>query len=251
MGGLYSGTLFDCAGGGTEEVFAWVGEDGRFRFFPPFYALMGGDGDAIHHLAGSLRADGNRVQGTGLDFAPPGRNYFSGGATGLWVDGLVAAGKSLALDGSDLGVEDGQNLEGRWGTEWGDYGYFTLAKRGFQDSSHPKVAGAWQGRSLGHSQYVTWDMGADGLIKGQDIDGCEYTGQLRLIDSRFLVYELDLTVADCKVAGTYSGILHQLTGGMLGDILSVSVDDGDQRALSFFFLDSYWEWEHAEQGSNS
>lgn len=240
--GLYSGTLFNCARGGREQVLVWVDKDRRFRFFPPFYALMGVDGDALHQLVGSLQVDGNRIQGNGLDFAPLGRNYFSGGATGLWMDGLVAAGKSLAIDGSDQGVEGGQNLEGRWGTEWGDYGYFSVAKLGLPDSSKKaKLAGAWHGPSVGYSQTVTWDFDADELIKGQDTMGCEYRGQLRLMDSAYLVYKLDVTVTGCEVAGVYSGILHQQTGGNWGDFLSVSVDDGRQRSLFFFFVDSSWD----------
>ena len=195
----------------------------------------------MHRLAGSLQVDGDRVQGTGLEFAAPGRRYLSGGATSLWIDGLVAAGKSLNFDGSDLGVAGGQNLEGRWGTEWGDYGYFSLAKRWLQEPSRGQMADTWHGPSLGDNQTVTWVIDADLLIKGQNTAGCSYTGQLRLTDTRYFVYELDLTVAGCEVAGTYSGVLHQETGSGWGDFLSVSVDDGEQRALSFVLVDSSWD----------
>jgi hypothetical protein len=71
--------------------------------------------------------------------------------------------------------------------------------------------------------------------------GCEYRGQLQLIDGSYLVYKLDVTVMGCEVAGTYSGIFHQETGGNWGDFLSVSVDDGKKRSLIFVFVDSSWE----------
>jgi len=253
--GLYSGTLFNCASGGGEQVQFWVDEDGEFHFFPPLLTLimadMGGDVDAIHNVVGSLQIDGNRFQGSGLQFAPPGRRYFSGGATGFWMDGLVATGKSLDIDGSDLGVAGGQNLEGRWGTDWGGYGYFTLAKLGLPDTSHKmQLVGTWHGSGMVYNETIAWDFDADGLINGHDTSGCEYSGQLRLVDSAYLVYKLDVTVTGCEVAGTYSGILHQETGGNWGDFLSVSLDDGGKRPLSFVLVDPSWEYQDIDQASN-
>jgi len=230
--GYYSGTLYNCAqGGGASDVTAWVDEEGRFRIFP-----SGGGGQLF---TGSLQIDGDRFQGTGLNFAEQGYRYFSGGATRLWMDGLIAEGQS-DFDGFSLG--GGRNLEGRWGSEWGDYGYFTLGQYKSpppEPTSWVSVAGIWSGLREGFnppfSGRYDWVIDTDGRLSGHDPTGCAYTGQLTLLDARYVIYELDLTITGCPLAGTYSGIANK-SGGPFNDVLHVAVDDGSQHALSLYLL---------------
>ncbi len=231
--GYYSGTLYNCAKGGPEEVIAWVGEDGGFRIFP--------FGEGSHHLTGNLLIDGDRFQGQGLEFAGRGSRYFSSGANQLWVDGLVAQGKSIFDDGFSL--EGGKNLEGRWGTDWGDYGYFTLGQLIYGGPPTPAswgdVAGIWHWDGDSANQFsgghISWTIEADGVINGRDANGCAYAGQLQLVDAQYAIYELALSVTGCELAGMYSGLANK-TSGPFNDVLHVSVDDGNRRALGMYLL---------------
>jgi hypothetical protein len=218
-GGYYQGSLFDCQLGYSVEVIALVSNDGRFRVFPF-------NSSESHLLSGTLRTDERNFQGSGLDFAQQGVEYFSGGATDLWIDGAIRAR---------------QSLDGRWGTEWGGYGYFTLSYTVAYEipSSFERLAGdwGWYGETNPHGGQVTWTIEASGRISGQDTTGCDYAGQLGIIDPRYNVYELTVTIAGCEMGGDYSGLASR-TAGPFEDVLHVSVDDGDQRALGLYLLNS-------------
>ena len=82
---------------------------------------------------------------------------------------------------------------------------------------------------------ITWTITFDGHLGGRDATGCDYAGQLRLIDAPSVTYELDLTVTGCPLAGKYSGLANK-TSGPFNDVLHVSVDDGDQRTLGVNLL---------------
>ncbi len=213
-GGIWFGALVDCQNNETSDfVTALVSEDGRFRII----------GEGGHLLRGSLQTDGDTFNGDGVDFAKEGIEYFSGPTTHLFIAGSV---------------EERSLLEGRWGTEWGFYGYFSF-DYGQETYDKPtpldSLAGVWQSPH-GASIEGVWTIEPDGRFHGQDQSGCFQSGKFALIDERYSVLEVELTVTGCVLAGTYTGLAYREDLVDLWDkSITLSVDDGEQ-ALGILLL---------------
>lgn len=204
-GGVWTGDLFNCARHITYEgITALVSEDGRFRII----------GDNGHLLSGVLQTDGDTFRGDGRDFAPAGVEYFSGPTTHLFLDGSVQE-RSL--------------LVGRWGTEWGDYGYFTFNYQ--QEWYETRVtlddlAGVWP-TYYGESIEGTWTVEPDGRFNGQDRDGCLHSGEFSVIDERYSIVSIELAITGCSLAGSWSGLANRTKPADWWEwSIDVSVDDG-------------------------
>ena len=209
-GGIWRGSLVDCANNLRYDfATAMISEDGRFRIL----------GEHEHVLAGVLQTRGDLFQGQGLDFARAGIEYFSGPSTGLWVAGRVS---------------ERQALQGRWGTEWGFYGYFTFE---YEQAVHERAtslaefAGVWPLYAVYSENHVegTWTIEADGRFDGQDDMGCLQSGQFSLVDERYSIVAVQMTVTGCALAGSYSGLaqLEDLVDWWQKSI-TISVDNGSQ-----------------------
>jgi hypothetical protein len=211
-GGLWRGTLMDCAAGEPQDfVTAMVSEDGRFRILAYSEQL----------LAGVLGTTGDLFDGTGTDFAPVGIQYFSGPTTDLFVQGRI---------------DERQKLVGRWGTEWGNYGTFSFEYVG-DNYERPTpladLAGAWPLATnyLGQSHMGIWTVEPNGRFDGQDDIGCLYSGQFSLVDERYSILAVELGVTGCDLAGSYNGLaLYEDLIDWWEKGMTVSVDDGT-RAL--------------------
>lgn len=211
-GGIWQGSLVDCANKVQHDgVTAMVSEDGRFRILDEYE----------HLLAGVLQTTGDLFAGGGVDFATPGVEYFSGPTTHLWVDGRVA---------------ERQTLEGRWGTEWGFYGYFIfdyVQQSYARPTSLADLVGVWpvSATYLRNPVEGVWTIAPNGWFSGQDDLGCLQSGQFSLIDDRYNIVSVQLEVTDCELAGSYTGLatLQDLVDRWEKSI-TVSVDDG-ARAL--------------------
>lgn len=209
-GGHWSGTLVNCTNDTYHPANVLVTEDGYFWMLGPNGQL----------LSGTLDTFGDALIGTGIDFASAGTDYASGGSTSLWIDGLVAERNSL---------------QGRWGTEWGSYGYFSFAYRDtyhVTPSSLEQLAGVWETWYISSGlEGGAWTIEADGQFRGGDAGGCVHSGQFDVIDDLYNLYAVDLTVTDCDREGIYSGIASREAGDWWPWIITVAVDDGGERAL--------------------
>jgi hypothetical protein len=209
-GGIWSGWLVDCSDHPQSSfVQAMVTEDGRFH-------IVVGDGRL---LTGTLGTGGNLVDGHGIDYARDGFEYFSGPTTGLFVQGTVV---------------ERQKLQGRWGTEWGGYGYFDLdyLQEAYERPTPlADLAGAWPlySNHTGIPVEGVWTVEADGRFDGQDGAGCLYSGQFSLIDERFSIVAVDISLSGCSRAGTYTGLAYRedLVDWYEKGIV-ISVDNGKQ-----------------------
>lgn len=211
-GGIWLGSLVDCAYNVQyDEVIAMVSEDGRFRVL----------GANEHLLAGALQTEGNLFRGDGIDFAPTGLEYFSGPSTSLFVEGTIA---------------EGETLQGRWGTEWGSYGYFDFV---YVQQSYERttmladLSGAWS-LAVNYSAMPhqgIWTIEPDGRFDGQDDAGCLQSGQFSLIDDRYSIFAVEFDVTGCDRAGSYSGLaLYEDLVDWWEKSITVSADNGT-RAL--------------------
>ena len=188
-GGFFTGTFVDCATGVHTQVQATINEDGVFliKSYDEAYKI-----DLL--LTGSLQTDGDSFQGSARWFTEPGVS------SGLWIDGLIAQRKSV---------------EGRWGNEWGGYGYFTLSADEYLVQTYEWMAPFPTHSVLKGRRYemdpgaadplVTWNIDAEGQISGSDETGCIYAGRGVQSDPRFNLSEVVFTVTDCALAGSYSG----------------------------------------------
>jgi len=206
-GGIWQGTLVDCANDTRQELTTvMVSEDGRFRIIAN-----------EHLLAGSLQTSGDLFRGGGIDFAPPGVEYFSGPTTNLFVEGRI---------------DERQVLEGRWGTEWGHYGYFTFYydQQAYErPTSLADLAGVWPSYATHSGSPIegVWTIEPDGRFNGQDALGCLQSGQFSLIDDRYSIVSVQLTILGCELAGSFSGLARRedLVDWWEHGI-NMSVDDG-------------------------
>ena len=206
-GGVWYGSLVDCENNARyDDLKALVSEDGRFRIIA----------ENDHLLRGSLQTDGDTFNGIGVDFAASGIEYFSGPTTHVFVQGLVLE-RSV--------------FEGRWGTEWGSYGYFIFyyGQETYEKaSSLDALAGVWPS-FYGDSIEGVWTIEPDGRFNGQDQSGCLQSGHFALIDDRFSMLEVELTVTGCELAGSYNGLAYrEELVDWWDEAITLSVDDGQQ-----------------------
>ncbi len=206
-GGIFYGTLFDCTTNTAEYVYAVVNDQGDFSI------VSSAGGENAKQLTGSLHADGDVFHGSG--------NLYTGQdvSSRLWVDGYIAQRTSL---------------DGRWGTESGSYGFFQASSYteawSFEPPLNTPVAGFKDNYRT--TLTLTWVFEADGHVSAEDTSGCKYAGQMTPSLPQFNIFELELTLSDCALAGTYSGLSAAWAGGGVPFEMAVSVEDGAGRALN-------------------
>lgn len=100
------------------------------------------------------------------------------------------------------------------------------------------LAGVWASYATlsGAPVEGSWTIEPDGRFNGQDDRGCLQSGQFSLVDDRYSIVSVQLTVMACEFGGSYSGL------AQLEDLvdwwdtgITVSVDDG-ARALRIVLL---------------
>lgn len=228
--GVWEGALVDCTSETDEAVIAYFTKEGRMHLQWADPAINAG------MMKGVMQADGDTFGGGG--------RYFDAGSwsTELRVEGLIREGTpTWNVEGWFI---ERNRMEGLWAADSGIYGYFSLDYAAGQN--HPPVAldkwpadwQLWAARSdisEGSSELIgSWSIDPAGAVKGEDIQGCQYTGQFESAEPQFF-YGLALTITGCALEGDYSGI-GRPTSGPFNDRLYVAVDDGDQRALVMLFL---------------
>lgn len=208
--GLFQGTLFDCTTNTAEYVVAIVNEQGDFSIV----SSMGQTN--AKQLTGSLQTDGVVFLGSGnlytaQDVSSP-----------LWVDGYSVERTSL---------------DGRWGTESGSYGFFKVDFSSTEGwSFEPPLNTPVTVLRDGHLTTAAWTFEAGGRISAEDSSGCRYTGQMAQSLTQWHIFEIELVLSDCALAGTYSGLAAAASSWDVPFVVMISVEDGAGRALNFMVL---------------
>ncbi len=231
IAGVWRGSLFDCSQEIIRQAILLVNSEGRFH-------LVSRDPDTSvaspAHLSGTLMVDGDTFDGSGTYFAHgPEGDY----GTGMWVDG-----HSLGRHG----------LEGRWGADWGGYGYFRLD----YDETATEVAfpgaaqGTWRGESS--EQGLLWRLSDAGELQGEDAAGCRYSGEVSFSgQAAGQPSGVELQVAHCPIAGDYSGLLFWAMRGGRGELFAALSSDSSAMSFSLLFsIETYipGEWVLEEPG---
>jgi len=116
---------------------------------------------------GSIVVNGNNVSGTLIGFAPLGFQFLDGSTVGtLTINGTVATKQFIT------GTYEGL----------GDSGTFTLTYNPIYEtpSSLSKVSDSWIYSEADYALSMTID--SNGIISGNDADGCEYNGNINIIN---------------------------------------------------------------------
>jgi hypothetical protein len=206
-GGIFRGTLFDCTTDTAEYVYAVVNDQGDFSI-----VSSAGLGETVKQLTGSLHTDGDVFHGSGDLYTGPNNS------SPLWIDGYITERRSL---------------DGRWGSESGSYGFFQVSSSSEAWSFEPPLNTPLMGWRGDNGTSVTWTFEADGHVSAADTTGCAYAGQMtKLTLPQFNVFEIELMLSGCALAGIYSGLAAASSGWDVPFVLEISVDDGAGRALS-------------------
>jgi hypothetical protein len=193
LGGLWSGTLRIDGVSGTQELVGISTDDGRFRFISV---------DTEGQFIGTVSASGTRASGSGKAFAPPGFT---------WRDGSTVT--TVTMTGT---VRQRSALSGNWTAGTGESGSFNLNydTDHEKDSSLSLVEGVWTVYDDNLNPFATFTIEADGRFSAQNAVGCASLGQISIIDPGYNVYDIESTVSNCAIAGSYTGL------GALGEIAS-------------------------------
>lgn len=160
--------------------------------------------DDLDQFIGMLTVDGTAATGTGSAYASPGTT---------WSNGATVVGLSLSAT-----IAERSRMTGSWTTSSGETGSFELDYDGEfeKGSSLELMQGLWYvyDETLNPELVLTVESG--GAFSAQSSFGCQSVGQVSIIDSGSNVYDWNVVISDCPIAGDYSGL------AVMGDI-----DTGD------------------------
>ena len=210
LGGFWDGTLTIDGQPGTQVLVGISTDDGRFR-------LISVDTEA--QFVGTATVDGQSVTGSGTAFAPAGST---------WLDGKTVT--TVSMTGT---LRQRQSLSGSWSSATGESGTFDLGYDAEyeKDSSLSLLTGLWIVYDDNLNPFATFTIDANGQFSAQNAAGCVSTGQISIIDSRFNVYNIQSTIANCAIARNYTGLGALGSGVNPDDIFLFTVSNAERALL--------------------
>ncbi|HSM30416.1 MAG TPA: hypothetical protein VK854_06915 [Woeseiaceae bacterium] len=211
-GGHWFGTVTNDLHAVTEEYIAMVDENGRFRFASV---------DSAVQMSGNFAIVGDTLAGDGTAFADAGV---------FWLDATSAT--PVTIDGT---ISSRSEMSGTWTTTAGERGTFEFFyDPTFYERASPLdlLAGSWIAYDELMNPEATFTIAADGSFTGQNVHGCNSTGQFAIIDEGFNLYGVQSTIVDCALAGDYVGLA--FLGDLLvpNDALILANDNGSRAFLT-------------------
>jgi hypothetical protein len=186
MGGIWFGTSTNSLEPGVVNgVFALSTDDGEFRFIT---------GQGIQAV-GSFAVSGTHFSGTSIDTAPSGS--------------VLANGQVSTTSTYSGTITEHESVEGAWSSATGESGDFVLTydDRHATASSLATVTGTYTSFDESDLPYGTITVDPSGNITGSDTAGCVYGGSVQIIDPRYNMYRVNVTIANCgELDGSYSGL---------------------------------------------
>lgn len=179
-GGIWYGFANNMTLGESYEVAGVSISSGELRFI---------DSQGVQYH-GSMQVSGNSFTASIRAIAPLGGSFINGGT--------VLTG---TLNGT---ISQRSSLQGSYLMSSGERGTVSLLYDNLyqRPSSMARVTGTWIDASTN-----TFSVDSSGRIFGQDSMGCVYSGNFRMIDTRYNAYRMDLDVSNCgAVNGSYSGL---------------------------------------------
>lgn len=213
-GGHWFGTVTNDLHAVTEEYVALVDENGRFRFVSV---------DSTVQMSGNFAIVGDALTGDGTAFADAGV---------VWLDSKSAT--PVTIEGT---ISSRSGMSGTWTTTAGELGTFEFFyDPTFYERASPLdlLAGSWIAYDELMNPEATFTIVADGSFTGQNVLGCNTTGQFAIVDADFNLYEVQSTIADCALAGDYIGLAFLADLLVPNDALILANDNGSRAFLTGF-----------------
>lgn len=209
VGGIWRG-IAQNGWGESIEILALSTESGEVRFLSSDW----------EQSVGTFTVDGRNLQATVFSYAPVGY-YYPNGST--YVAGNLSATLIPRSRVNGSAFVQGQKVS-----------TFSL----YYDQSYEKtfslaaLAGSYSTWDAAGG-YTTYYIDGAGRITGYNSIGCSYRGDIAVIDRRFNLYRMDLSLSGCGVLnGEFSGLAALLgAGGAANNLLTYSMT-GPQWILS-------------------
>jgi hypothetical protein len=100
-------------------------------------------------------------------------------------------------------------------------------------SSLNSIAGLYSGTNEQGNFAEVFTIDASGAVTGFDADGCVANGDIKLVDTRYTIYEIQLVISACETDRNISGLAAYLPGGGNdSDSLVTLADDGSAPVIS-------------------
>ena len=205
-GGHWVGTVTNDFSAVTEDYIAMVDENGRFRFVSV---------DSAVQMTGDLSTVGNDLDGVGTAFADSGV---------VWLDGSSAT--ALSILGT---ITSRDEMSGMWTNASGESGTFAFTYDGtFYERASPVglLEGSWTAYDDFGNPLTTFTIAADGSFTGGNAAGCNSAGQFSEIDADYNLYDVQSTVANCPLAGDYTGFAFLVDLAQPNDAFVFATDNG-------------------------
>lgn len=180
----------------VEELVGITTSAGRFTLL----SLDAFGSDEPGQYIGMLAVDGTAATGTGSAYAAPGTT---------WSNGATVVDLNLSAT-----IAERSRMTGDWTTSSGESGSFELDydSEFEKGSSLTLMQGVWYvyDDTLNPELVLTVESG--GAVTAQSSFGCQSVGQVSIIDSGSNVYDWNVVISDCPIAGDYAGL------AIMGDI---------------------------------
>lgn len=214
-GGHWFGTVTNEFSAVTEEYIAMVDENGRFRLVSV---------DSAVQFSGNFLITGNALAGDAMAFADAGV---------VWLDSNSATPATFAGT-----IVERNTMTGNWSmtdsAEFGTFEFFYDPTFYERAATLAMLAGLWTAYDELLNPVVTFTIAADGSFSGQNAQGCNSIGQFAVIDPGFNLYEVQSTISDCSIAGSYVGLAFLADLFVPNDALIFAIDNGS-RAIALGF----------------
>ena len=155
--------------------------------------------DSFSQYAGVVSVVGDKLSGTLTEYLGVQARFFG-------LDGV----RSIVLDGT---VSERDRLFGDYSGD--DQGFFGLdySDNYERASSLDQASGIWtfdMASSGGALYNVTLSIDPNGQLFGTDTNGCVFSGELSIIDSRYNAYKVIVSMSSCEsIDGEYGGLAYR------------------------------------------
>jgi hypothetical protein len=189
--GIYRGTFTTTLDPNpvAEDIVVIISEDNDAQFIVTSLTP--------HHYAGDIYVAGSSLSATLTDYRGSVARFFGiSGLDTVHIDGNVLEAGAIAGDYS------GTSDNGRFVLQYQD-SYETASSLDF-------TSGVWVSNMVspgGGIYSIAWDIDINGVIFGTDTHGCVFSGQMRIIDSRYNAYRVYVDISSCnRMSGEYNGL---------------------------------------------
>jgi len=181
--GLWEGSMTSDITNITYDIIGIISEDYEM-------ILISGIRAGYH---GNITMDGNEGSGDFTAYAPPGF---------LFGDGSAVTSGTFSFT-----CDEKVSISGTY-TSPGDSGSFSLTydDSAEVDTTMSDVAGDW-GYQNNANSWENISIDISGSLTGSMSSGCNYAGNIDIIDSRWSIFQINYTMSDCgALDGEYSGL---------------------------------------------